>query len=70
MKIVHESVPESLTAATPAPELTASVTWGAIAIWSDRLRDALDTCNADKAAIADLDLRRLKRLTDHARATP
>ena len=26
--------------------------------------------NADKAAIADLDLRRLKRLTDHARATP
>ncbi|HGW5917403.1 TPA: peptidase [Enterobacter hormaechei] len=52
------------------PELTAPVTWGAIAIWSDRLRDALDTCNADKAAIADLDLRRLKRLTDHARATP
>ncbi|HAL9441950.1 TPA: peptidase [Escherichia coli] len=70
MKIMHEPVPESLTAATPAPELTAPVTWGAIAIWSDRLRDALDTCNADKAAIADLHLRRLKRLTDHARATP
>jgi len=69
MNIVYEPVPESLTAATPAPELTAPVTWGAIAIWSDRLRDALDTCNADKAAIADLDLRRLKRLTDHARAT-
>ncbi|HBN2655580.1 Rz1-like lysis system protein LysC [Citrobacter freundii] len=69
MKIVHEPVPESLTAATPVPELVGPVTWGAIAIWSDRLRDALDTCNADKAAIADLDLRRLKRLTDHARAT-
>ncbi|MFQ9621296.1 MAG: hypothetical protein ACLR17_00390 [Enterobacteriaceae bacterium] len=27
------------------------MTWGAVAIFSDRLMDALDACNADKAAI-------------------
>ncbi|WP_459350090.1 Rz1-like lysis system protein LysC [Yersinia enterocolitica] len=69
MKIVHESVPESLTAATPTPQLTTPVTWGAIAIWSDRLRDALDTCNADKAAIADLELRHQNRLTGQVKVT-
>jgi len=59
---MYDPVPESLTTATPVPLLAAPVTWGAIAIWSDRLRDALDTCNTDKAAIAGLDIRR-KTLT-------
>ncbi|MGV1402741.1 Rz1-like lysis system protein LysC [Klebsiella pneumoniae] len=31
------------------------VTWGAVAIFSDRLIDALDSCNADKAAIRQWD---------------
>ncbi|POI36261.1 peptidase, partial [Klebsiella pneumoniae] len=25
------------------------MTWGGIAVWTDSLLDALDTCNADKA---------------------
>lgn len=68
VRIVYEPVPQSLTAATPKPELTSPVTWGGVAIWGDRLSDALDACNADKAAIADLDLRRLKRIGDYAKA--
>ncbi|WP_073382639.1 peptidase [Edwardsiella piscicida] len=66
--MVCEPVPESLTAATPRPELSSPVTWGGIASWSDRLRDALDSCNADKAAIGEIDIRRLKRLAEHAGA--
>ncbi|WP_423241058.1 Rz1-like lysis system protein LysC [Erwinia amylovora] len=70
VKIVQQPVQPSLTAATPTPQLATPVTWGAVAIWSDRLRDALDTCNADKAAIADIERQRFKRLTDHTRADP
>lgn len=68
LTLVHEPVPESLTAATPQPELASPVTWGGIANWSDRLRDALDSCNADKAAISELDIRRLKRLNENTGA--
>ncbi|WP_433913811.1 Rz1-like lysis system protein LysC [Brenneria populi] len=60
-------MPESLTAPTPRPVLQSPVTWGGIAIWSDRLSDALDTCNDDKAAIADLYLRRMQRLSNAAK---
>lgn len=66
LQVIYEPVPESLTLATPVPPLRAPVTWGAIALWSDRLRDALDTCNADKATIADLEQHRLMRLTEYA----
>ncbi|HFP9202295.1 TPA: hypothetical protein ACHP1R_003613 [Raoultella ornithinolytica] len=31
------------------------MTWGAVAMFSDRLLDALDSCNADKAAIRQWD---------------
>ncbi|QYM91235.1 peptidase [Dickeya zeae] len=48
------------------PVLKTPVTWGAVALWSDQLLDALDTCNADKAAINDVYLRRLQRLKDAA----
>lgn len=52
---VREPVPESLTEETPRPALDKPVTWGAVAIFSDRLMDALDACNADKAAIRQWD---------------
>lgn len=50
-----EPVPESLTEETTRPALDEPVTWGAVAIFSDRLIDALDSCNADKAAIRQWD---------------
>ncbi|WP_432704778.1 Rz1-like lysis system protein LysC [Dickeya zeae] len=64
--MLHDPVPPSLTAPTPTPVLKTPVTWGAVALWSDQLLDALDTCNADKAAINDVYLRRLQRLKDAA----
>ncbi|WP_432701167.1 Rz1-like lysis system protein LysC [Kluyvera cryocrescens] len=57
-RLIHEPIPESLTDETPAPELKTPVTWGGIAIWADQLRDALDTCNADKRGISVLNIRR------------
>ncbi|SQD11135.1 Uncharacterised protein [Escherichia coli] len=38
--------------ASPLPD---PPTWGNLGIWGDRLLDALETCNADKRAIAELD---------------
>nr|DAH90898.1 MAG TPA: hypothetical protein [Caudoviricetes sp.]DAL64675.1 MAG TPA_asm: hypothetical protein [Caudoviricetes sp.]DAQ28450.1 MAG TPA: hypothetical protein [Caudoviricetes sp.] len=35
--------------------------YGNLVIWSDALLDALDTCNADKAGIRELELRRIAR---------
>ena len=55
IQLVREPVPESLTEETPRPALDKPVTWGAVAIFSDRLMDALDACNADKAAIRQWD---------------
>ena len=55
IQLVREPVPESLTEETPRPALDEPVTWGAVAIFSDRLMDALDACNADKAAIRQWD---------------
>ncbi|WP_430360800.1 Rz1-like lysis system protein LysC [Symbiopectobacterium sp. RP] len=57
-----EPIPESLTTPTPTPALRTPVTWGGIALWSDHLREALDTCNDDKAVIGDLYWRRLQRI--------
>lgn len=68
ISIVTESIPESLTNPTPTPALRTPVTWGGIALWSDQLRDALDTCNDDKAAIGDLYLRRLQRINAAAQS--
>ena len=51
IQLGREPVPESLTEETPRPALNEPVTWGAVAILSDRLIDALDACNVDKAAI-------------------
>ena len=68
ISIVAEPIPESLTNPTPTPALRTPVTWGGIALWSDQLRDALDTCNDDKAAIGDLYLRRLQRLNTAAQS--
>ncbi|EOD4793792.1 MAG: peptidase [Klebsiella michiganensis] len=55
IQLVREPVPESLTEETTRPALDEPVTWGAVAIFSDRLIDALDSCNADKAAIRQWD---------------
>ncbi|EPD2718989.1 Rz1-like lysis system protein LysC [Escherichia coli] len=54
-----EAVPESLTTVTMPPPLTEPVTWGKIAVWSDSLLDALDSCNADKAAIRQLNAQQM-----------
>ncbi|KOR00960.1 peptidase [Pluralibacter gergoviae] len=60
--IIQEPLPESLTAKTEAPPPPARpLTYGKLAPWSDALLDALDTCNADKAAIRELELRRIAR---------
>ncbi|WEJ88480.1 MAG: hypothetical protein P0Y63_24885 [Klebsiella huaxiensis] len=40
--------------------LDEPVTWGGVAIFSDRLIDALDSCNADKSAIRQWDAHRQK----------
>ncbi|HGM7056449.1 TPA: hypothetical protein ACKQDY_004738 [Serratia marcescens] len=37
------------------------MTYGSLAPWADQLLDALDTCNADKAAIRELEQRRIAR---------
>jgi len=55
IQLVREPVPESLTEETTRPAPDEPVTWGAVAIFSDRLIDALDSCNADKAAIRQWD---------------
>ncbi|EPY7210960.1 TPA: peptidase [Klebsiella pneumoniae] len=55
IQLVREPVPESLTEETTRPALDEPVTWGTVAIFSDRLIDALDSCNADKAAIRQWD---------------
>lgn len=55
IQLIREPVPESLTEETPRPALDKPVTWGTVAIFSDRLMDALDACNADKAAIRQWD---------------
>ncbi len=55
-RIVYQTVPEHLTAETPTPALVKPVTWGGIALWADHLRDALDTCNADKVEVYHLGL--------------
>lgn len=53
--------------ATPAPALAEPVTWGGIALWADNLRDALDTCNADKAEIYHLGRMMQTRQADNER---
>ena len=61
-QIIQEPLPESLTAKTDVPSPPARpMTWGGLAIWTDSLLDALDTCNADKAGIRELELRRIAR---------
>ncbi|WP_424955424.1 Rz1-like lysis system protein LysC [Escherichia marmotae] len=52
---------ESLTQATPVPSLPRPLTWGGLAVWSDRLLDALESCNADKAAIKATEQQRRMR---------
>ncbi|EIX3565191.1 peptidase [Escherichia coli] len=52
-----------MTRQTTVPALEIPVTWYRVSEWSDRLLEALDTCNADKAAIAWLDKQRAERAT-------
>ncbi|WP_431606043.1 Rz1-like lysis system protein LysC [Enterobacter vonholyi] len=59
--IIQEPLPESLTAKTETPAPPKPMTYGSLAPWSDALLDALDTCNADKAGIRELELRRIAR---------
>ncbi|MCU8648628.1 peptidase [Escherichia coli] len=63
-RLVYEPVPTVLTRQTPVPALEIPVTWYRVTEWSDRLLEALDTCNADKAAIAWLDKQRAERAQD------
>ncbi|VED35216.1 Uncharacterised protein [Escherichia coli] len=51
--------------ASPFPD---PPTWGNLGIWGDRLLDALETCNADKRAIAELD-KRIAELTHQTGVT-
>ncbi|EMF7564403.1 peptidase [Serratia marcescens] len=60
-QIIQEPLPASLTANTDAPAAPSPMTYGSLAPWADQLLDALDTCNADKAAIRELELRRIAR---------
>ena len=60
-QIIQEPLPESLTAKTETPAPPKPMTYGNLAPWSDALLDALDTCNADKAGIRELELRRIAR---------
>ncbi|EOT1676395.1 hypothetical protein ACNHXW_000907 [Escherichia coli] len=39
--------------------------WADVADWGDRLVDALDSCNADKAAIAGLERQQTARMNTH-----
>ncbi|WP_435431407.1 Rz1-like lysis system protein LysC [Shigella sonnei] len=57
-------IPEGLTAPVLPPPFPVTPSWGNIGIWSDRLLDALETCNADKRAIELLEQRRLQRLNN------
>ncbi|WP_444874863.1 Rz1-like lysis system protein LysC [Escherichia coli] len=57
----HAPLPESLTQPTPVPSLPRPLTWGGLAVWSDRLLDALESCNADKAAIKATEQQRRMR---------
>ena len=60
--IIQEPLPESLTAKTEPPAPPARpLTYGKLVVWSDALLDALDTCNADKAGIRELEMRRIAR---------
>ncbi|WP_431026563.1 Rz1-like lysis system protein LysC [Serratia marcescens] len=58
---MQEPLPASLTANTDAPAAPSPMTYGSLAPWADQLLDALDSCNADKAAIRELELRRIAR---------
>ncbi|WP_037432288.1 Rz1-like lysis system protein LysC [Serratia plymuthica] len=60
-QIIQEPLPASLTAGTDVPATPEPMTYGSLAPWSDALLDALDTCNADKAAIRELEQRRIAR---------
>jgi hypothetical protein len=60
-QIIQEPLPASRTANTDAPAAPSPMTYGSLAPWSDALLDALDSCNADKAAIRELELRRIAR---------
>ncbi|WP_425320546.1 Rz1-like lysis system protein LysC [Pantoea coffeiphila] len=60
-QIIQEPLPESLTVKTEVPPPPRPMTWGSLATWSDSLLDAIDTCNADKAGIRELELRRIAR---------
>ncbi|WP_458796684.1 Rz1-like lysis system protein LysC [Serratia quinivorans] len=60
-QIIQEPLPASRTANTDAPAVPSPMTYGSLAPWSDALLDALDSCNADKAAIRELELRRIAR---------
>lgn len=59
--IIQEPLPENLTAKTETPAPPRPMTYGSLAPWSDALLDALDSCNADKAGIRELELRRIAR---------
>ncbi|EID0763042.1 hypothetical protein LA268_005588, partial [Escherichia coli] len=52
---------------TPPP-FPDQPTWGNLGIWGDRLLDALESCNADKRAIAELD-KRIAELTHQTGVT-
>ncbi|HIE4388740.1 TPA: Rz1-like lysis system protein LysC [Serratia liquefaciens] len=58
---MQEPLPASLTAITDVPVAPSPMTYGSLAPWSDALLDALDSCNADKSAIHELELRRIAR---------
>ena len=61
-------IPQTLTMPVTPPPIPDPPTWGNLGIWGDRLLDALETCNADKRAIAELD-KRIAELTHQTGVT-
>ncbi|EOV1625162.1 hypothetical protein ACOMCZ_005263, partial [Escherichia coli] len=61
-------IPQTLTMPVTPPPFPDQPTWGNLGIWGDRLLDALETCNADKRAIAELD-KRIAELTHQTGVT-
>ncbi|WP_422394577.1 Rz1-like lysis system protein LysC [Pantoea ananatis] len=53
-------MPASLTADCPVPEIPEPFTWGASLDLNERLLTEIENCNADKAAIRQIEASRRK----------
>ncbi|WP_440589206.1 Rz1-like lysis system protein LysC [Klebsiella pneumoniae] len=54
VELVRVRLPDSLLNPLAVPPLPAPLTWGGLAVWGDQLLDVVETCNADRAAIRQI----------------